>query len=230
MKKIRARLDSFRETHPGLWHILSTEPLRTGAGLALAGSISLLLTLFCIVSGLAHDARWFITLGLYNLVILLVRLVIAFKLRSSLRHPRTGAEAARWEARICLNTGLVLLFINLVFIGIMAETIIRGNTMRYPLLLLFFLCLFFLVRFVFYLIHALRSRQEGPTLHHAIHVVNMTIALCSLYTAQVSVLDQFCQDELLRLVLNLITSAVIFYFMLRLAVNTVLKARDALRS
>lgn len=228
MKLIRKKIDAYLEAHPKLEEIITTPEKLTDASLYLAFGISLAFTLFCIISGLFGNTRWFMTLGIYNFVLAIVRLFTALEMQRLIQRPLEPHPLALREARICLASGIALLSVNLAFIGIIAETIIRNHSMHYHPFILFFLILFSLIRFIVLFIGAIRNRRDKATLNHALRVVNLTVALVSVYTTQTAVLETYLSSEITRLILNLIASSLIFYVLLRISVGLILSAHQAL--
>ena len=200
----------------------------TETTLYIGFGISLAFTLFCIVSGLFENTIWFMTLGIYNFVLALIRLLAARSIWHQIHSTHSERKPARQSAHISKAVGIALLSVNLAFIGITAETIIRNHALHYHPFILFILVLFSVIRFIDYSVSSIRGRKEGATLNHAIRGINMTVALVSLYTTQTAVLDTYFPDELLRLILNLTASSLIFFGLLRIAVNLILSAQNDL--
>ena len=228
MKIIKRKINEFLSKHPKLEEIVTTPEKLTDASLYFSFSIGLVFTLFCIISGLFENTRWFMTLGTYNFVLALIKLFTALEMQRLIRKPLDAESLTIREARICCISGIALLTVNLAFIGITAETIIRNHAMHYHPFILFFLILFSIIRFIVLFISAIRNRKDRASLNHALRVINLTEALVSVYTTQTAVLDSYMSSEVLRLVLNLTASSLIFYAILRLSVGLILSARDAL--
>ena len=229
MLKLKQKTLTFIENHPRLAQILSTPELREDASLYLASGISFAFTIFCIISGIFSNARWFMTLGIYNFVLALIRIIPAADMRRQIKNPRPEEQRIRHESWLCMIIGISLLSINLIFIGITAETIIRNNALHYHPVILFILVPFSFIRFIVLSIGTIRKRKEGATLNHSLRIINMTVALVSLYTTQTAVLDTYMSNELLRLAVNLISSSLIFFVLFRIAVNLILAARNELK-
>ena len=228
MQKLKLKAQSFIEKHPRLVKILITPDLRTDASLYLFSGISLVCTLTCILSGFFSNTRWFTTLGVFNFILALIRLVPAFAMRRRIEHPLPPEQRAAQDARLCQIAGILLLSVNLAFIGITAETIIRNHALHYHPIILFFLVPFSFISFILLSIDVIRKRREGATLNRCLRIINMSIAMVSLYITQTAVLATYVSNELARLVLNLISSSLIFLVLLRLSVNLILTARKAL--
>jgi hypothetical protein len=67
-------------------------------------------------------------------------------------------------------------------------------------------------------------------LAHTLRVINMNLGLISLYTMQTAVLHTYVSRELLRFILNLTTSSLIFIAMIRINIRLILTARKALNT
>ncbi|MBR1711424.1 MAG: hypothetical protein IJ719_21815 [Clostridia bacterium] len=231
MKKLKQKLsfiDRLAVKHPKLAEILSVPEMRTDASLYIASGISFLFTLFCIISAFFQNTRWFLTLGLYNLILALVRMYPALVMHHEIQFPSPESERQEKEARVCFNVSLVLFSINLVLTGIIAETVIRNQAMHYRGILLNLLILFSGIRFLVLAIISIRKRREGATLQHAIRLINMTVAMCSVYTTQTAVLEMYCSDEIVRFLINLIASSFILYVLLRISINGMITSYRAL--
>ena len=170
------------------------------------------------------------TLGVYNFILTFLRLIPAIDMRRQLTRPLPADERIRHDARISQIIGILLLILNLAFIGIIAETIIRDHAFHYHPFVMFIMVPFTLINFIIIAVDAFRHRREGTTLAHTLRVINMNLGLISLYTMQTAVLHTYVSHELLRFILNLTTSSLIFIAMIRINIRLILTARKAMNT
>jgi len=230
LRKLNQKIQTIAQKYPRVTQILLSPDLRTNASLYFSSGMSLIFTLFCFISGLFGNTRWFMTLGVYNFVLTFLRLIPAIDMRRQLTRPLPADERIRHDARISQIIGILLLILNLAFIGIISETIIRDHAFHYHPLVMFFMVPFTLINFIIISVDAFRHRREGMTLAHTLRVINMNLGLISLYTMQTAVLHTYVSRELLRFILNLTTSSLIFIAMIRINIRLILTARKALKT
>ena len=185
--------------------------------------ISLLSNLFFLLMARLHHSTWFGVFALYNLVLFAINLFIG----REMRRPGTDSGAPAREKKDARVVGILLIILSLVFTGITMETILRNQSKDWPAFVLAFQILFVLFRLVLYGHSAWRFRGDAGMLRRAVRTVNLSSALCALYTTQATFLARFCGSELLRLILNLVTAAVVFALLLRMAVLLITGARAA---
>ncbi len=185
--------------------------------------ISLLSNLFFLLMARLHHSTWFGVFALYNLVLFAINLFIGREMRL----PGTGSGAPAREKKDARVVGILLIILSLVFTGITMETILRNQSKDWPAFVLAFQILFVAFRLGLYSHSAWRFRGDAGMLRRAVRTVNLSSALCALYTTQATFLARFCGSELLRLVLNLITAAVVFALLLRMALLLITGAHAA---
>ena len=215
----RRKIEDIRR-RPAVAALLRHADLCTGIGIWSGTALSLLYTLFCAASAWVEQSSWHIILALYNLLLFFMNLSCAALLNNPEKAP------AR-EGRTLRTVSFLLLLLGLLFTGISVETILRNETRHWPAFFLIFQVFFTAVRLILYAVDVFRLRRDGNTLRHLMKDVNLSVALVALYTTEVTFAARFCAGELPRLILNLLTSTLVFYFILRLAANACVRARSA---
>ena len=179
----------------------------------LCAAVSLLSNLFFLLMARLNRSTWFGVFALYNLVLFAVNLFIG----REMRRLAAACDAPAREKKDARIVGVLLLSLALVFTGISVETILRNQSKAWPSFVLAFQILFACFRLALYGHSAYRCRNDTGTLTRAVKNVNLSCALCALYTALATFLARFCGDEILRLALNLAAVAVILTLLLRLS-------------
>ena len=153
-------------------------------------AISLVYALANLAGGLLYQSVWMGSLGLYYLVLLLIRLVL---LRYENRALRTTdpvqKEVVGWRGfRSC---GVLLLILQLTMTGIVFQRIWKGKTSAYPGYFIFAVAAFTFYKITISMVRVIGHRKNPSALYGAARNVELTAALVSLFSLQTALLEAY---------------------------------------
>ncbi len=226
MKHLLPRREAFALRHPRIARVLSSSAHeRADAALVLGASGSMLFTVFCLISSRFSNPIWFLTLGLYNFSLGILRLFLAGAIRRGIRVPE--AATPQRERRACLAAGVLMLAFSMVFSVMSMQRLLRSPSGPLPGPVLVFLIFFTALRLLLCLFFAVLHRRAGSTLMHAVDRLNLVVAVSSLYTTQDGILLSLGLSEIPVMLLNLLTCSLVLAFQLRLSVRMITEACSA---
>ncbi len=169
-----------------------------------------------LASAFLYRNVWSATLTVYHSIFLLLR----FYLISAKRRCKTDMEIRR----VCLRTGIFLLFLDLAATVMMIYTIRQGSPVKYSGLVLF--------GFVIYTVYSLSASIRGvkkhsndnQTLHFAARSMTLAAALLSVFNLQYSVLITLGASFYVIDRIVAISGFAVFFIIILLAVRLVVKS------
>ena len=225
MKHLPPRREALALRHPKIARVMSSAEARTDATLVLGATSSLLFTIFCLISSRFSNPIWFLTLGLYNFSLGILRLFLAAAIRRGIRFPQTATPER--ERHACIVAGVLMLLFSLVFSAMSMQHLLRNASSPLPGPVLALLILFTALRLLMCLFFAGLHRRAGSTLMHAVDRLNLVVAVSSLYTTQDGILLSLGLSEIPVMLLNLLTCSLVLTLQLRLSVRMITEACSA---
>ena len=207
--------------HPRLAALASRADLRNAAVFWASAALHLAHCLIYLFMAKLERSSWFAVLALYSVILFAIHVCCAGEMQRAVHSPESAQKRERYMTRIL---SVLLLLISLAFVGISIETVFRNEAKRWPAFVLAFQILFTLIRLLLYGLDAFRSRHSGNTILRMTKDVNLVVVLVAVYTTQTAFLARFSSDMLLRLSLNIMSSLILFIFIMRITVGAVLRA------
>lgn len=183
MNRLKDRLHQ----NPVIHLYLSDAKLR--AFLSLLGSFALnfLYALWEILCGLYYQSYWFITLGFYYILLVLIRLMLLREARDQGRAEKTG----RRRYRAC---GILLLLMNGILFGIVMLAVAGNQAIHYAGYLIYAVAAYTFYRVVMAVITLVKYRHWNAPALTASKVISLVTALVSLLSLEIAMMLQFGSD------------------------------------
>ena len=159
---------------------ISSRTFRLGLSLFLGMIINVFYISGNLFSAFFHRSVWSATLTVYHSLLLVIR----FYLISSKRRCKTKAEISR----VCLRTGVFLLFLDLTAGAMMVYTIRSGRVTSYSGMVLFGFVIYTVYSLTSSILGMKRHANDNQPLHFAARNMTLAAALMSVFNLQYSVL------------------------------------------
>ncbi|MCC8125543.1 MAG: hypothetical protein LIO47_09030 [Akkermansia sp.] len=184
MKKWKERLHQ----NPVIHLYLSDAKLR--AFLSLLGSFALnfLYALWEILCGMYYQSYWFITLGVYYILLTLIRLML-------LREARDQGRAEKTERRRYRACGILLLTMNIILFGIVILAVTGNQAIHYAGYLIYAVATYTFYRIVKAIITLVKYRNWNAPALTASKLISRVAALVSLLSLEIAMILQFGNDR-----------------------------------
>lgn len=183
-------------------------------------AFNLIYGIFKLCLGIRYTSWWFVTFAVYYLILCFMRL-------SLVRNINNDAQAYR-KLR---HTGMILLLLNLVLVGIIVLIIRTNQVIRYDGDLIYFVALadfFLIIRAV---VNVFKYRKDRNPVIAAGKCVNLTVAMISMVSLEVAMVYQFGNnDSDFRLKMTASMGFAICVINSAMAVYMIVRAKGKMRS
>ena len=182
--------------------------------------INLVYVVLRVFSGIHFRSVWMITLGVYYLVLAILR----YSLVEYLRRHRTLEDIAAEYRRYRFCAGL-LFAMNIVLAGIVILIVNDHEGYDYPGILIYAMAAYIFYYFITAVINLIKYRKSGSPVISASKVVVLTCAMVSVLSLETAMIDRFGgADSGFRYIMTAITGIVIFAVVFGMAVVMTVKA------
>ncbi len=161
---------------------------KTKASLLLSLVLNVGYAVLKFVAGIFYGSPWLITLAAYYVLLMTVRFLL-------LRHMNrnTSDRIAEWKRyRAC---GVVLIFMNIVLIGMVVLVLRRNEGFAYAGYLIYVMALYDFYTMTRAVVHLIKSRKQNSPVLTAAKVINVAAALITMLSLETAMLTQFGGDS-----------------------------------
>lgn len=152
--------------------------------------INILYGLLQIVYGAYYQTLWFITLGVYYILLIIMRM----GLLRNVHHHQIGSNLST-EYKKYLQTGILLLFMNLIVIGIVTMVFQEGRVFSYPGVLIYAMAAYAFYSLGLAIYGMITYKKYNSPLLSATRAVNFAGALISILSLEIALLHQFGAND-----------------------------------
>lgn len=186
--------------------------------------INLAFGLFKIVTGAVYQSPWLGSVGLYYIVLSLVRFVIVrYEWKLMKIHDEDQKLRHGWNCyQIC---GFLLLLLNLTMTGVVFQIIWQGMGSSYPELVVYAVAAYTFYRMTIAIIHVVQSRKNTGPILAAARNLDLSAALMSMYTLQTAMFSAFGSDFAFQHLMNSLTGGAVCLIVVCGALAQVLHGR-----
>lgn len=172
---------------------------------------------FKLVTGAIYGSAWFICVGVYYLLLGLVRCVLAFGGRR--------AKSERAELRLCLGCGGLMFLVSLGAAAVTVNMVVYDHFYAYPGYVIYASALYAFWALIQSVLNVARSRSLKSPLLAVSRLISLDAALMGMLALQTAMLAAFGDggeaDAAFRFTMNAITGSVVNLLLIALALGTV---------
>ena len=200
---------------------LMKDPLyRTHFFLYAGLGINLLYAVVKLVSGGRVRAPWLVVLGIYYIVLAVMR----FSVLKSVRQKPFGADLPG-EFRRYRLCGVILLGMNIVLAILVAAFVVQRQQDEKSLIRLILMAAYAFYTLIIAAVNLIRFRKYGSPLLSSAKVISLTAALVTMLTLEVSMIDSLTAEPAarFRLIMLSASGAVICAWVLGMAIYMIVR-------
>lgn len=135
--------------------------------------------------GIYYHSIWLITIAIYYLLLCVMRISLVRNIDNSKK-----------EYQKLKHTGMILLFLNLILIGIIILIIKQNQVMTYQGFLIYFIALYDFYLIISATIKVIKYRKNHSPIILASKCVNLTVAMISMISLEVAMVTEFGNNDL----------------------------------
>lgn len=201
---------------------LTERELRMRVSLYNGTVLNLAFGLFKLVIGIVYRSHWFDAVGVYYMVLSLMRYLLLRKDRS-LRHSTAPALSDQWNSYM-LSGGLLLL-LNAAMTGIIIQIIRQNETYYYPGFVIYASAAYTFYRLTMVIIQSIRLRKVTQPLFTAAKRIDLSAALMSIFALQTAMFASFGGDMTAETqsLMNSLTGSTVCCIVVCIAVSMLVK-------
>ena len=164
-------------------------------------------------SGICYQSVWFVTLGVYYILLAAMRAAL-------LHYVRRGEKDKRTEWRRYRLCGCILLSMNAALAGIVVLVVHQNSGFEYPGMLIYVMAMYAFYATITAVRNIVKFRKYGSPVLSAAKAVSLTAALVSMLSLETAMLTQFgaAEDPLFRKTMTAATGAGVCLLVLGMAV------------
>ncbi len=139
--------------------------------------------IFNLISGIYYKSYWLITFAVYYILLSLMRIILLINIDKKVELEK--------EYKILKYDGIVLLFMNVVFSGIITLIIVQNKFFEYPGFLIYVVAMYDFYLIISAIINVIRYRKNKRPIYSASKYINLTAAMISIVSLETAMLTQF---------------------------------------
>lgn len=176
-------------------------------------TINVCYSVFQIAMGLYYHSVWFFSCGIYYVVLSLIRLaLVRYEAKQSECELDQQKQIIGWNGfRTC---GILMLLLNVTMTGMVFQMIWRGQGSHYHEIMVYAVATYTFYRLTMSIIRVIQKRGRNDPLEGAARNINLTAAIMSLYSLQVTMLNVFGEDMQYVLLMNRLSGGAVCFLVI----------------
>lgn len=156
----------------------------TKVSIIISFLINLMYGVFELVVGIYYKSWWFITFAIYYLLLCFMKVSLA----KNIKNGRRGYVKLK-------QTGIFLLFLNIVFIGMVVLIIRQDRIINYNEYIIYLVALYDFYLIIMAFINVLKYRKKNNPIIIASKCLNFTVAMVSMISLEVAMVSKFGNND-----------------------------------
>lgn len=180
---------------------------------------NLLYGLFKLGIGIYYTSWWFITFAIYYLLLCYMKLSLVKNIHN---HEK--------ECEKLKHTGVILLFLNLILVGIIVLIIEQNQIINYNGFLIYLVALYDFCLIISAIINVIKQRKNHGPIIASSKCINLTVAMISLVSLETAMVYQFGDNDFeFKLIMTAAMGFAICFINSFMAIYMIIKANKNLK-
>lgn len=215
--------------NPHAARYLTEQELRIRISLYSGTALNLAFGIFKLVIGITFRSVWFGAVGVYYMVLSLMRYLLVKADRSAQTLQDSAVLLHQWKGyRTC---GALLLLVNATMTGIVSQIIWQNRTFAYPGYVIYVSAAYTFYRLTMAVIQTVKMRKGNHPLFAAAKATDLSVALMSIFTLQTAMFASFGGDMSAdtQQLMNSITGSAVCFAVVCMAVFMLIKSQKNMK-
>lgn len=148
-------------------------------------SINFIYGIFKLITGIYYKSWWFITFALYYLLLSIMKTSLVKGMNKTIN----------LEYKRLRLTGIILLFFNLILVGMITLIVIQNKSISYNGFIIYFVALYDFYLIINATINVIKHRNHHSPVIIASRVINLSVAMISMISLAVAMITQFGDND-----------------------------------
>ncbi len=219
----------FRDHIPIIPKLISDRAFRQRCFIYWNTFISFVMVVFYVIAGYHYKSRWFEALAGYNLIIMMIRGNLSYRVFSFKRKGITGVQLFKKEWVAFRDCGIMLLILNIVINIMSIQMTFENQYFPYHPALIMSIGVFALYRFISGFLNIRKYKNNPNLVIFASKNVDFVIGCMAMYTLQTTLLSLLPENSPHRFWANIISGNVVALISITLAVKMIYKYYRTMR-
>lgn len=190
--------------------------------------INLAYAVFKIATGIYYYTPWPFAIGVYFLMLGLIRLVLMKNVRISDRQEHTASKKIH-ELKSYRTCGISMLVLTVGVMGVAIQMIWKNRGYEYPGFIIYISALYTFYSLILSVVNVVRFSKRKNAVLSAAKNLSLAGALMSLYALQTAMLTTFGGSESYRRLMNSLTGAAVCLLISAMGIFMIIKTRKKLQ-
>lgn len=187
--------DFFKETKIYQFYEEHSHTFMKGT-LILSSIINFIYGVFKLITGIYYQSFWFITFAVYYLILFFMK-------ANLIKDAKKFGEHIKKEYQKLKNTGILLLLLNIVLVGMIVLIITKNQYFSYPGYLIYAMALYDFYLIITAILNVLKHRKNKSPIIFASKCISLTVAMISMLSLEVAMIYQFGDhDETFKIIMT----------------------------
>lgn len=162
--------------------------LATKVSLYSSLSLNLIYGLFELITGVYYKSWWFITLAIYYLLLCVMKTLLVRNINKQLSNDKK-------EFKKLKVTGIILLFLNLILVGMIILIIQKNQQIIYNGFVIYAVAFYDFYLIISAIANVIKYRKNHSPILIASKCINLTVAMISMISLEVAMVSTFGNEE-----------------------------------
>lgn len=189
--------------------------------LSFSTLLNIAYAIFNLVIGIYYRSYWFFTFAVYYFLLSFMRV-------SLLTRTKELYQDGVLEYRKLKRCGIISLFLNIVFAGIVVLILHTNQTIEYAGSIIYVVALYDFYLIIVAIYNAIRYRKANHPIILASKCINLTVAMISMLSLEVAMIERFGDDASFKVVMTGSVGLVIVVINTVMAIYMIVKANRAI--
>lgn len=162
----------------------------TKLSLTFSSLINLIFGIFKLSFGIYYMSEWFITFAVYYLLLCFMK----FSLILNVKKDDFGKDLEK-EYKKLKHTGIILLFLDLILLGMIILIIKQNQIITYPGYLIYIVAMYDFYLIISALVNVFKYRRKNSPILISSKCINLTVAMISMISLEVAMIYQFGSND-----------------------------------
>lgn len=145
--------------------------------------------IFNLSVGICYKSYWFITFAVYYLILIIMRYIL-------IHNTKELGLCDKKEYKKLMNTGYILLLLNIILIGMVVLIIKENQTITYSGVIIYAVALYDFYLIINAFINVFKYRKKKTPILLSSKCINLTVAMISMLSLAVAMISQFGENNL----------------------------------
>lgn len=162
----------------------------TKISMILSSSLNLIYGVFKLILGLYYRSAWLITFAIYYLLLCFMKSSLVMNVEKD-----NFGKNIKKEYKKLKHTGVILLFLNIILVGMVILIICQNQTIIYPGYLIFIVAMYDFYLIINAFINLFKYRKQNSPILIASKCINLTVAMISMVSLEVAMVSHFGNND-----------------------------------